>query len=482
MQVHKSSLYWAATKLSREHVQIKQTTTSSRSLQLPYSLQRRIQATLSRGPDCAEDSDLKCHILNRDPVQVQSDRTCNNLYLDTRRLTSNCRNPMAFLDDLGCDQYLEDEIVQVQMLNPPSRFASCVNGAIVYDLRLSDSEPTAELLYNIELLHRMKGILGLARLVGIVTDTSRKNLKGYLIEFPRARWRIDRIALDRSVSWSRRQKWARQLIESVAHLHSQGLVAGMICAYRMPVILNDSDHVHFWYFRDTFVIGRRQGGYYPPEYQHLRKASSTMTEAHCPILTSKTDIFHLGLMLWTLASQQSLFQSLICTKSNCQKGSLCNDESHSKPIALHPLPEAIPQYYKDVMNSCVAEKPEDRPSARELLTKFPAESELQADRLGNLNMGYSSGHNDLLAQARGISLSVTCSHCNTDYIQEVNYFHCNGCDFGDFDLCQQCYDKGKHCFDEDHFLIELEGAKGCALSGKYHSSPDSCGGRKIFDC
>ena len=122
--------------------------------------------------------------MKRDPAQLQSDGNRNDLYLDTRRLTSNCQNPMAFLDDLGCDQYSEDEILQVQMLDPPRRFASCVNGAIVYDLRLCDSEPTAELLYNIELLHRMKGTLGIARLVGIVTDTGRKNLKGYLIEFP----------------------------------------------------------------------------------------------------------------------------------------------------------------------------------------------------------------------------------------------------------------------------------------------------------
>ena len=217
-----------------------------------------------------------------------------------------------------------------------------------------------------------------------------------------------------------------------------------------------------------------------------------MTGAQCLILTSKTDIFHLGMMLWTLASQQPLFQSLICTESTCQKGSLCNEESHSKPTRLHPLPEAIPQYYKDVMNSCVAEKPEDRPSARELLAKFPAESELlqASDRSGTPNnrgcsSSSSSAHNDndLLAQARGVSLSVTCTYCNTDYIQEVNHFHCNGCDFGDFDLCQKCYDEGKHCFDDDHFLIELQGAaKGCALSGRYHSSPDSSGCRRIFEC
>ena len=123
---------------------------------------------------------------------------------------------MAFLNDLGCDQYLEDEVIQVQMLDPPSRFASCINGTMVYAMRLSDSGPTAELLYNIELLHRMKEAPGFAKLVGIVTDNSRKRLQGYMIELPRARQRIARIALD---SWSRRQKWASQPIESIAYVH-----------------------------------------------------------------------------------------------------------------------------------------------------------------------------------------------------------------------------------------------------------------------
>lgn len=482
LQVHKSSVYWAATKVSRKQVQIRQITTSSRNLQLPYSLQKRIHATLSRAEDCAEDSDLKCHIMNQDPLQVENDESYDNLSLSTNRLMSSCQNPMAFLNDLGCDQYVEDEVVQVEMLDPPGRFASCINGAMVYEVRLYDSKPTAELLYNIELLHRMKGTPGLARLVGIVTDTSRKYLQGYLIEFPRARWRLDRIALDPSVSWSRRRKWARQLIEIIAHLHSQGLVAGMTCAYRKPVILDDSDCVHFLYFRNTLAIGRKQGGYYPPEHQHLRKVCPTMTEVHCPQFTSKTDIFHLGLMLWSLASRRSSLESLVCTDSDCQKGSLCNNESHSKPIALHPLPGAIPQYYKDVINSCMAEKPEDRPTARELLAKFLTESELRTDRFGILNVGYSSGHDSLLARARGILLTITCDRCDKDHIQEVNYFHCNVCSFGDFDLCQQCYDNGEHCDDRDHFLIELESANHVAVSGKYHTSPNSCGGRRIFAC
>ena len=482
LQIHKTSVYWTATKVSRKQAQTKQVTASSRSLQFPRSLQKRVREILSRAQHCAEDSDLMCQILDQDPVEAHDHGSCDSPYLDTNWLKRRCQGAMAFLNDLGCDQYLEDEVVQVQMLDPPSRFASYINGAMVYEFRLSSPEPSAELLYNIELLHRMKGARGIARLVGIVTDTGRKTLQGYLIEFPRARWRMDRIVREASVPWSRRLKWARQLIECVAHLHSQGLVAGMICAYRIPVILNDSDNVHFWYFRNTLVVGRNQGGYYPPEYQHLRNADPAMIESCCPRFTSKTDIFHLGLMLWTLASQKPCRRSLVCSEIDCQKGSLCNNESHSRPPRLHSLPGAIPQYYKDAMDSCVAEKPEDRPTARELLAKFPAESELYANQWGAQTVAHSFGHNDLLAQAGGILQVSTCSLCFTDHIQEAKYFHCNVCEFGDFDLCQQCYSNGKHCFDEGHFLLELEGTNRSTISGRHSSSPDSYGSRRILHC
>lgn len=131
LQVYKTSIYWAATRVSKEQLQIKQITTSSRSLQLPYSLQNRIQATLSRAQDRAEDSDLKLRIIDQNYVQAENDESHDNLSLGTERLASSCYSPMAFLNDLGCDQYLEDEVIQVQMLDPPSRFASCINGAMV---------------------------------------------------------------------------------------------------------------------------------------------------------------------------------------------------------------------------------------------------------------------------------------------------------------------------------------------------------------
>ena len=159
------------------------------------------------------------------------------------------------------------------MLDPLSRFVSCINEKLVCEIWLSNSEPSAEFLYYIELLHCMRGAPGLANLLGVVIDASRECLKSYLIEYPNARWRIDRIVQDPSISWNRRQKWTKQHVETVTQLHSKGFVAGIICAYRMPVVIDNSDSVQLSFSKEI-AICRMLGGYYPPEYHHLWEAST----------------------------------------------------------------------------------------------------------------------------------------------------------------------------------------------------------------
>ncbi len=463
-------------------LQLAEATTPGTGSELPWSLRKQIQTALSQAENYGEESDIKYYISDQDSFYVQGNGPFNISRPSENRSTSLCQNALAFLEDLGCPQFFENQVQQIQMLDRPSRFASCINGILVYEIRLTSSKPSAEFIYNIELLHCMDGAPGLARLVGIVVDISRKYLKSYLIEFPKASWRIDKLTQDTSITWNRRQKWARQLVESIAHIHFKGFVAGMLCAYRMPVIIDKLDCVRLWAFKRKFAVGRQIGYYYPPEFQHLREASSAISEAECPDSTSKTDIFHLGLLLWALASSLPLSQSLVCTKPDCKQAGSCQNESHSRPITLPPLQANVPQYYKDMINACVAESPEDRPAARDLLPKFPAEVEPQAaqsDASSDVNI--TTGPEDIVALARGISFGVACSKCGTDYIQQAKYFHCNVCQIGYFDICQRCYDEGAHCLDRDHVLVELEKTGTIAVAGKYHSSPQGFEGRMITE-
>ena len=62
-----------------------------------------------------------------------------------------------------------------------------------------------------------------------------------------------------------------------------------------------------------------------------------------------------------------------------QGGPAC-DESHIDPIALPRLPENITQYYRDVVDECRAEGPNERPATRRLLERFPYTSDPESSQ------------------------------------------------------------------------------------------------------
>jgi len=224
-------------------------------------------------------------------------------------------------------------------------------------------------------------------------------------------------------------------------------------------------------------MGDQGGSYYPPEFRHLRDVSPTTNEAAGPDVTSKMDIFHLGSILWLLAENLPRTPSSpVCSKEGCnaQVGPFC-DKSHIDPIALPRLPENIPQYYRSIVDACRAERPNDRLAAWKLLKLFPSTSESESSHIE------TSKPERLNINVWGMSLigSISCNYCQKRHIQ-LPIFHCNICDAGDFDLCQACFDGGMHCYDRDHFLVEMRKIGSWMVPGKYHSSVKSSGDPDSF--
>ncbi|KAK0516928.1 hypothetical protein JMJ35_000083 [Cladonia borealis] len=191
----------------------------------------------------------------------------------------------------------------IKIVDPPNFFCSSLNGLLVYEVKFKDSIPAVGLLYTIRVLHCMNGSPGFTKLIGIVTDNSRRYLKSYLIELPKACRNILQIAADPSVPWERRERWAAQLVQGISRLHAHSFLVGGLCTCNIPLI-DDTASVQFWSFRERFLTGRKTGAYYPPECLYIRDMPPTIEEADSPKLTSKTDIFHLGLMLWLLAENK----------------------------------------------------------------------------------------------------------------------------------------------------------------------------------
>ncbi|KAI4156444.1 MAG: hypothetical protein L6R39_001115 [Caloplaca ligustica] len=475
LKISSPSIYWAATNTTHRE----ERPLARGGASLPSTLQTKMQAALLETELVDEDTSL-CFLLSAQDSLLRSDFRC---YPDlvpgtTGTTTSTLRDARTFLEDLGCPRFYENQVTQIRLLEPPNRFASCVNGILVYETMFVSEVPSPELVYNIRLLHCMDGTPGFARLVGIVMDTSGKQLKSYLVDFPRVQSTMKEAPRDASVSWGRREKWARQLIEGVSQVHSQGFVAGALDNFLAPTI-DISDNVNFRFFKKKFRTGRQSGCYYPPEFHHYRSLSSTLQEAECPDITSKTDIFHLGLRLWFLAEGGlSKHRSPVCMRGHCDETGLVCDESHIDPIALPRLNEDVPKYFRDVVDACRARNPEDRPPARRLLELFPSPNE--DCRVGQITVIDSDVTSDIASAGKPLSGGVSCNRCRHDDIS-ARLYHCCVCARGDFDICQGCYDAGRHCLNKDHLLVELRNVDGNMVPWRYHSWTKSSGKRDIVE-
>ena len=394
------------------------------------------------------------------------------------------RDFLTFLDDIGCPRYLESEVTQLEMVDPPCHFASSCKGTLVLEIMIIEPVPSPETLYNIRLLHCMKGNPGFAKLVGVVTDKHNTQAKSFLIEFPRARYRLDLLVQGQPLPWTRRERWARQLIEFVYEAHTKGFVIGCLIRFGSPVVIESTDSVLLWHFKSKFSMGFGRNAltsYYPPEFQHYRYASRATSEADSGEITKKTDLYHLGEALWLLAENlPRTHSSPVCQRNKCRnlQGSQCED-SHKDPVALPELSTNVPQYYKDIVSACRAENPQDRVCAKTLLEWFPPLT--QHDHLP-----YESSETqnvDIPAiNDSGGNGGVSPQYCDGCRLPCGNvFFHCSVCDMGDFDICDRCYESGAHCFDKEHLLEQNRKIGSWTVPWKYHSSVNESGTREVVE-
>lgn len=60
--------------------------------------------------------------------------------------------------------------------------------------------------------------------------------------------------------------------------------------------------------------------------------------------------------------------------------------------------------------------------------------------------------------------AVYCNICEEN-VDNVHY-HCGSCDNGDFDLCEKCVEEGKHCENEEHWMIKRTIVNGEVISSR----------------
>ena len=200
-----------------------------------------------------------------------------------------------------------------------------------------------EFLYEVNALSRLHSSHHVIELYGVVVDDSEREIKGLLISYAEQGALIDIIYdSEHSLPWSTREKWARQIVQGLADIHEAGFVQG---DFTLSNIVIDSDD------NAKIIDINRRGcpvGWEPPEATPLIESNQRISM----YIGVKSDLYQLGMVLWALATQED------------------EPERHGRPLVIDDDVE-VPDWYRTVVETCLAEDPRLRAQAGQLLHMFP---------------------------------------------------------------------------------------------------------------
>ena len=486
LRIQRSSKYWKVTELSCKDRSAEEwsiiTGTLSGHAQLPRAIVTQIQGCLAGLDAIEEDDSLAFEVVESGTVSLRSMKDMNVFETDIAQAQRTTREILCFLDDLKCPRYLEQEVTQMQMIDPPNRFVSCLKGRLVYEIRFTTSTPDPSSVHNIISLFQLKEKAAFAELMGVVVDEAGKQLKSYLIDLPQPYRRFRSLTRAQGITWKYREELAKQLVQAITDAHTHGIVIGTKIGFAYPILIAKTNRIRFWDFNERFALGLREKHYYPPEFAYLSEQSTPIDSFEAPKVTTRTDLFRLGMLLWALAENSpSSCCNPLCIRERCDLQS--RPCLHVDPITLPELPASIPQYYKDIVNICRAENPEERQPAWKLLSWFPTtssgpiSSQYQTSRENRPTPEIATTNDPM---SLGLKSIIFCDSCGALEIQ-FHFFHCNVCAGGNYDLCPRCFHKGIHCPNNDHLLVEVQKTEIFADIKGYHCSPGGSGQRDIVE-
>lgn len=201
-----------------------------------------------------------------------------------------------------------------------------------------------EFLYEITALKNLVHAKNVIELKGLVVNDERTLVKGLLIAYAEKNALVDILYDDRGrLPWSRREHWAKDIVHGLSEIHEAGFVQG---DFTLSNIVIDG--------RDTAKIIdiNRRGcpvGWEPPEIAKLIQNGQRISM----FIGVKSDLFQLGMVLWALAMEED------------------EPDRQPRPLAWTNAGDDIPNYYRELTAMCLNSSPAARPSAKDLLQKFP---------------------------------------------------------------------------------------------------------------
>jgi serine/threonine protein kinase len=249
----------------------------------------------------------------------------------------------SLMDHVRCPRYRESE---VEFDSHLSGFVYKVraDGQLLIKKEIPGPDTVDEFLYEVNALDALYGANSVVQLRGLITDEDGAIVKGLLISYASRGALVDMIYdFGGELPWHKREKWARQIVEGLSNIHEAGYVQGDFTLSN--IVIDDDENAQI------IDINRRgcPVGWEPPELSRLIESGQRIA-MHISV---KTDLFQLGMVLWALATE-------------------CDEPERSRPLV--PLGSEFPNYYCQIVDSCLEARPQGRMSASQLLTKFPRDA------------------------------------------------------------------------------------------------------------
>ncbi|KIX02194.1 uncharacterized protein Z518_08133 [Rhinocladiella mackenziei CBS 650.93] len=219
-------------------------------------------------------------------------------------------------------------------------------GKVYIKKEIPGPDTVDEFLYEINALHALHGSSHVIQLEAIVLDDTQQSVRGLLISYAEKGAIVDLLYDHRgSIPWEDRCRWAEQSVRGLSEIHEEGYVQGDFTLSN--IVVNGDGNARI------IDINRRgcPVGWEPPEIA-TKIASNQRISMY---IGEKSDLYQLGMTLWALAMDDD------------------EPERHVSPLSVDEFPSEVPDWYQDIVRTCLSPRPRDRLSAKELVEMFPSE-------------------------------------------------------------------------------------------------------------
>ncbi|TLD36374.1 hypothetical protein E2P81_ATG03263 [Venturia nashicola] len=280
-------------------------------------------------------------------------------------------------------------------------------GRVYIKKEIPGPEAVEEFLYEANALSSLRGSPNVVQFEGIVIDDREQVVKGLLLSYAEQGALVDLIYDYKHTEWlpwTRRERWAKQIIAGLADIHESGFVQGDFTLSN--IVIDEADAARI------IDINRRgcPVGWEPPELARLIRSGQRISS----YIGVKSDLYQLGMVLWALAEQQD------------------EPERQEHPLQFTHSSD-VPAYYVAIVQSCLSDKLRDRVAAADLLKQFPSleKPETKPERISSAQLSLNRSVKKYIDPATAVELEDLNYMKSVDSIRLHSQFSTSEATFAD---------------------------------------------------